>query len=341
MLCLMMFEKRSCWVFGPAILEPSIGDICCEVTMTKNELSQCILLIYWRSIGNPNMPFMLGLHAILLFWPLHFLQKHTMFLFFPVQHPMLPWAPSASLSTQCFLEHPMLSWAPSASFLLPLNHSWRPYMAQKEHGWVGPMVASRWYDQLVVGLDTAWWHLRPSFFWDTKALLPNSFLIYGYGNLARLARMGRSQWLHHDCCKSHRQPWDASQSRSNKSFGAKPSRLVHTGWKNQNVANITKRVKGQQTPGSKYSYAEKASGAPFDSECFPLFPVQHTMLPWAPSASLSTQCFLEHPVLLFHCKSKELFYIAALQVHRYWHTYIYCFMWFHVHPKKSTNSFSL
>ena len=43
-------------------------------------------------------------------------------------------APNASLSTQCFLEHPVLSWAPSASFLLPLNHSWRPYMAQKEHG---------------------------------------------------------------------------------------------------------------------------------------------------------------------------------------------------------------
>ena len=44
----------------------------------------------------------------------------------------------------------------------------------------------------------------------------------------------------------------------------------------------------------------------------------------------------QHTVLLLQPKSTKLFYIAELQVHRYWHTFTVS----HARPKKSTNSFS-
>ena len=334
MLCLMMFEKRSCWVFGPAILEPSIGDICCEVTMTKKWAEPMhfayLLKIHWQ----PKH----AIHA----WPawnfafltIAFFTKAFNVSFFPSA------APNASLSTQCFLEHPVLPWAPSAflgtqCFLFASFESFLEAIYGPKRTWVS---GSNGGIEMVrpAGGGSGQYLVTPQakFFFGHQSIVAKFFFDYGYGNLARLARMGRSQWLHHDCCKSHRQPWDASQSRSNKSFGAKPSRLVHTGWKNQNVTQHHQKGERPANTRKQVQLCWKSKWSSIWFWMLSSFPSA------AHNASLSTQCFLEHPVLLFHCKSKELFYIATLQVHRYWHTYIFSFMWFHVHPKKSTNSFS-
>ena len=176
MLCLMMFEKRSCWVFGPAILEPSIGDICCEVTMKKNELSQCIFAYLLKIHWQPKH----AIHA----WPacnfafltIAFFYKSIQCFFFSqcstqcfLEHPVLPWAPSASLSTQYFLGHPVLPFC--FLWIIPGGHIWpKKNMGEWVQWWHRDGTTSWWWV-----LDTAWWHLRPSFFLGHQSIVAKFF----------------------------------------------------------------------------------------------------------------------------------------------------------------------